>query len=219
MRKNQGTCYICQQTVTHLMIKKHVGQCLKKEIENNNDENLTEKEKVFLIKFSSGPAFWLYLEIKGSSKLEDLDQFLRDIWLECCGHMSQFVVDGKSYVTNLYESGGISKVIHRTLKVGTLFSYEYDFGSTTELDGEVISSRAGNLHNDIRLLARNTMPEDVVCSICQKSPEVICSLCYDFFCKKCRKNHACQEDKMMLPVVNSPRMGVCAYCGPEEVAL
>jgi hypothetical protein len=34
--------------------------------------------------------YWLFLDIALNATLEDLDAFLRQIWLECCGHMSGF---------------------------------------------------------------------------------------------------------------------------------
>ena len=34
--------------------------------------------------------YWLIIECKENTLLQELDQFLRDIWLECCGHMSIF---------------------------------------------------------------------------------------------------------------------------------
>ncbi len=34
----------------------------------------------------------------------------------------------------------------------------------------------------------------------------------DFFCDEHAEEHACEEESL-LPVVNSPRMGVCGYCG------
>ncbi|HEX7243833.1 MAG TPA: hypothetical protein VF263_26335, partial [Longimicrobiaceae bacterium] len=36
--------------------------------------------------------YWLHLEMNGSAALDDLDDYLRVIWLECCGHMSRFSV-------------------------------------------------------------------------------------------------------------------------------
>ncbi|GHV12564.1 hypothetical protein FACS189491_05810 [Spirochaetia bacterium] len=34
--------------------------------------------------------YWLLLDIALNATLEDFDDFLRQIWLECCGHMSGF---------------------------------------------------------------------------------------------------------------------------------
>ncbi|MCZ7670413.1 MAG: hypothetical protein M5U34_26255 [Chloroflexi bacterium] len=38
--------------------------------------------------------FWLHLEMRGSARLQELDNYLRAIWLECCGHMSEFFIGG-----------------------------------------------------------------------------------------------------------------------------
>ena len=62
----------------------------------------------------------------------------------------------------------------------------------------------------------------MLCEICNKEPAIkICSVCIGYeksaFCKKCTKQHAkaCSDftDYAAMPVVNSHRMGVCAYDG------
>jgi hypothetical protein len=40
--------------------------------------------------------YWLDLELVGSASLEQLDKYLRAIWLECCGHLSKFTIGGWS---------------------------------------------------------------------------------------------------------------------------
>ena len=40
---------------------------------------------------------WLHLEAPASVQLQLLDDFLRDLWLECCGHLSCFTIDGVRY--------------------------------------------------------------------------------------------------------------------------
>jgi len=68
--------------------------------------------------------------------------------------------------------------------------------------------------NKVRILTRNELP-DMRCN-CGEKAEWVCSIClYDgnaWFCDKCAREHECGED-MLLPVVNSPRCGVCAYEG------
>jgi hypothetical protein len=79
-----------------------------------------------------------------------------------------------------------------------------------------LGSRQGYVdkHKKVHALARNNLPP-FKCTWCSSSPEVICSICFDFYCQKCRKNHGCQAqaDEIILPVVNSPRMGVCGDTG------
>ena len=57
------------------------------------------------------------------------------------------------------------------------------------------------------------------CVECGRPATQLCSCCiyeeYAFYCDECGEEHECGED-MMLPVVNSPRMGVCGYCGEED---
>src|SRR5690349_9923843 len=103
--KNTGTCLLCNQQVEHRTALKHVKKC----IEANTTHVASEKEKIFHFKITDGKLFWLYIEINGSSKLDILDSFLRNIWLECCGHMSDFEIDGVSYSSD----GEMNKVIHR----------------------------------------------------------------------------------------------------------
>lgn len=175
-------------------------------------EKNSGKSEIFLIKVFAGKYFWLYIEINGNESLGVLDTFLRETWLECCGHLSQFTINEEDCSNN----SSMKKTIQQTLDKGTKFSYEYDFGDTTELEGEVISIRPGKLNSHLRLIARNCLPEEIVCSRCTKRPEHICSVCYEFFCDKCVNQHKnCDGEEYMLPVVNSPRMGVCGYTGPE----
>lgn len=203
---NSGICLQCKQEVQHRTIVKHLNKCLGKDT-----KTVSDKEKIFLIKVHDAEnLFWLFIEINGSSTLEMLDSFLRKTWLECCDHMSEFNIKGETYSS----FGEMRKVIHRIFNVGDEFKYAYDFGSTTNLKGKIISVRAGWLPENVRLLARNNLPADIKCTTCGKHPEVICSVCYDFCCEQCKKKHnACEDEEFLLPVVNSPRMGVCGYTG------
>jgi hypothetical protein len=36
-------------------------------------------------------------QVPATASLEDLDDFLRHIWLECCGHLSRFQIGERSY--------------------------------------------------------------------------------------------------------------------------
>lgn len=204
--ENSGICLLCKQEVQHRSIVKHLPKCL----EQDAKKVTSDKEKIFLIKVHDiGKIFWLFIEVNGSSTLEQLDNFLRKTWLECCGHMSEFNIKGERYSSD----GEMQKIIRRVFEVGDVFDYEYDFGSTTELQGKIISTRVGKLSKNIRLIARNNLP-DIKCTVCKKHPEVICAICSDFFCDKCKKKHVdCEGGEYFLPVVNSPRMGVCGYTG------
>lgn len=224
---NKGECFLCHQTIDYRMMTRHVKSCLDKSLKlaPGITPELTpvgeSKEKVFLFKIVAERYFWLFVEINGSATLEDLDYFLRKIWLECCHHLSRFVINGISYVSMDEMHGArMSKKIHQLFKNNSTFDHQYDFGSTTDLSGTLVSSRPGELLNrDLRLIARNHFPEDMTCIGCDGPAAEVCSMCYEYFCEKCPKEHLnCRSmEEYLLPVVNSPRMGVCGYSGPSEV--
>ncbi len=105
--------------------------------------------------------------------------------------------------------------LDEVLHVGQTCSYEYDFGSTTELTVKVISQREVRSPREaIRVLARNSRPEPVPCACCGKLAQHGCSECQKNFCEACAKEHPCGE-ALLLPLVNSPREGVCGYTGRD----
>ena len=197
----------------------------------SKDKNTSElkagrkKYKIYHLKISGYKYYWLHIEIPASATLYDLDGFLRSIWLECCGHLSAFTIRGVRYedqsLSDQYSYGDIStesmnKRLYSVLNVKDTFSHEYDFGSTTYLEGQVLAVREGHLgKNKIRILARNN-PYIFECDHCGKEATSTCLECEDFVCDQCLDSHECGEE-MMLDVVNSPRMGVCGYGGPDRV--
>jgi len=102
------------------------------------------------------------------------------------------------------------------LNLKETFHHEYEFGSTTYLDGQVLAVREGFVGKDkIRILARNN-PYAFACENCGKKATGMCIECENFVCDQCQDAHECGEE-MILDVVNSPRMGVCGYGGPDTV--
>jgi hypothetical protein len=96
------------------------------------------------------------------------------------------------------------------------FYHEYDFGTTTELTLRVVSERKGEFKGkSIQVLARND-PLTIICGSCRKIATQVCSQCIwsgeGWLCDECAPKHECGED-MLLPVVNSPRVGMCGYTG------
>ncbi|MDQ6662539.1 MAG: hypothetical protein M3Z24_16440 [Chloroflexota bacterium] len=271
------------------------------------------QQKIFhvIVEGKYYPQYWLHLDVAGNAELEELDQFLRNIWLECCGHLSAFRIRKDSYSSDseddffgMYGIGGMGGVEGDTvaegedaadedgeleteeevdleegqqeepsvlgtiaalmgvkvediperfkdlyqdlpkeygmdvpatevLKPGLKFSYTYDFGSSTDLSLRVVSEREGALRGgdeedyepgesertgtkEVELLARNEAPE-LVCDRCGAKPAtfIISENVWagDALCKKCALKLRKKEEDLILPVVNSPRVGVCAYGG------
>ena len=170
------------------------------------------------------PMYWMHLEVSAGTTLATLDRFLRDTWLECCGHLSAFEIGGVRYTVDAglydWDTGGKNMQVRldKVLKPGQTCSYEYDFGSTTELTMKVISEQEVEAPKKaIQILARNNLPL-VPCDVCGEPATTTCAQCvYEdkgCLCDACAKDHECGEE-MLLPMVNSPRAGVCGYTGQD----
>jgi hypothetical protein len=184
----------------------HVAACAAEHNASGAQQSIVQLR----IEADGDPRYWLYLEARATAKLKQLDSALRDIWLECCGHMSAF----RAGASDLPMSIPVGAAFPRK---GKRFAYEYDFGSTTALTGLVLGSRQGSLGRvSTRLLARND-PIDWRCAACSQPAVIICPFCFDdgggLFCEAHAQEHACAAEEVYLPVVNSPRMGVCGYVG------
>ena len=219
--KKEGKCNYCDGVFGKTAMAKHVNLCRVKRDGTSSVINSGGSDYYCLsIQGRYSPEYWMYLDIDAKASLDELDGFLRSKWLECCGHMRVFNVGGYSYTSMPDKSMGDKsmavKLENILQDIGMKFDYEYDFGSTTSLQLKVVSERSGaKRKGKIEMMARN-LPITHQCSYCDKTAEQICCECiYEdsgFLCESCTKTHECGED-MQLPVVNSPRMGVCGYTG------
>jgi hypothetical protein len=186
-----------------------------------------KKSKAFhlLVEGYRLPMYWMHLQVAGDTTLATLDRFLRDTWLECCGHLSVFRIDGFNYYVDAEMDAywdarrkNMQVKLEEVLAPRQTCSYEYDFGSTTELLVKVISECEVEMKGkDIYILARNN-PPIIACDACGESASSLCPQCiYEdkgCLCDACAKDHKCGEE-VLLPLVNSPRAGVCGYTGQD----
>jgi predicted RNA-binding Zn-ribbon protein involved in translation (DUF1610 family) len=213
-----GTCRLCGDAFDKTAMTKHIQSCRAK-------QDSGKKTLPLLHLVAEGidvPGYWIHLHVDASAKLKDLDQFLRDIWVECCGHMSAFTVGKQRYSVQPmgeFREKGMGAKVADLLRPKMKCGYEYDFGTTTELTVQVISEWDGPLATrPVQLVARNSPPE-FPCESCGESATQVCAECLwdnaGFVCDKCAPDHEC-GDEMLLPVVNSPRMGQCGYDGESD---
>lgn len=217
MRKeltSEGECRLCNKTFSQSAMRKHIVACWnKREIPKD-----AKRKPAFLLRAQAG-SFFLYFDMHQMSTLLTLDEFLRDVWLECCGHLSSFQIEGETYTCD-DERGTDELSMHiplqKVISVGTKFLHEYDFGTTTMLDLEYLFEMEAPVQRPF-ILARNNKPV-LLCSVCKKPATYLCSGCVGsrggILCKKCGKKHECGEE-MLLPYVNSPRAGMCGFTGED----
>ncbi|HSO87034.1 MAG TPA: hypothetical protein VLQ91_10810 [Draconibacterium sp.] len=206
---SEGRCLYCDE----LLSQSEIGRHLAKHLSMMEKESVGKSRSNYChVEVEAGEMF-LHLLVKGDATMKIIDGFLRDIWLECCGHLSafghkNFKIKMKDLVENVFQPR--IKIFH-----------DYDFGTTTRVFLNAKKQYQLNLKDKIILLSRNE-PLKIMCSICKKKPAInLCSVCWynseAFYCKACSAKHAetCEDftEYAEMPVVNSPRMGECGYTG------
>lgn len=179
----KGKCYYCSKELTERTVKRHMKNCIemKKAIQ---DEFETEKKKrkQFMISLKDKydtSTYCIYVSIDASLQLYHIDKFIRDVWVECCGHLSMFKIGQKKYFDNSDGNYAMNVKLKDILHTGQKFEYEYDFGSTTYLNLEVVDEiEVSRNHSQIEIIARNNeegvpnSPRDGICGyICNEHAE------------------------------------------------
>ncbi len=207
--KSEGQCLYCKQFFSQKEITKHLDTHLLTAQKQDIGKTTASYHHIVI---EAGEMF-LEILVAGEQKMKIIDNFLRRIWLECCGHLSGF--QHKNFKISM--SNKVNEVFEPKVKI----LHNYDYGTTT-----TVQLRSGklfelNLKEKLVLLSRNE-PLKQMCAVCKIKPAVhICTVCqYErdaFFCEACSAIHAqtCSdfEDYSRMQVVNSPRMGECGYEG------
>ena len=230
-KQTRGECLFCGREMTRSGLSKHLHSCPSRS-EAVAKAKQGKKQTIYHLQvhdaWSGG--FWLHLEMGGTATLEELDEYLRAIWLECCGHLSSFEIGDTRYTQILddgYSMGDeepMSAQVRKIFEHGMSIPYEYDFGTTSELVVSVVGERAGKMlsKHPISLMARNRF-EPAQCADCDQNATWLCVQCFeerdDSLCELCdihAESHGCDDYGGPTPLVNSPRVGMCGYVGPAD---
>ena len=202
----KANCYLCGCEVAKNYATRHLEKCI-----------VPGESNCFLIKIEGAcnKDYWLYIDIPLDMTMGDIDAFLRDIWLDCCGHLSEFDTVSVKNCHRITMRTKISK-----FSEGDVVLYDYDFGSTTELVLTFVKKiKRTKANKGIRLLLRNQAPQ-IMCSACGVNPadNVLEFREYPFLCCQCNKKYKKNNDGCKpFPITNSPRCGVCVYDGSLDI--
>ena len=230
--QTKGYCKYCGKEYAKAGMLRHLQAC--KERKNSLSKEIGKRRcRYFEIVISDKylKEYWLIIEANENTTLKELDEFIRDIWVECCGHLSMFTCNDVQYEscpdTDSFwgmSSKNMNFRLKDVVEVGDTMLYEYDFGSTTKLVIKIHSCRDGERrNNEIVILSRNTRIQ-IVFGECRNNkakwvnPQ---AYYYDespFWCEKCLEKYDVDDEEyfepeIFLPICNSPRMGVCGYDG------
>lgn len=220
-KQTRGNCGYCGRDFTKGSMLKHLPTCGRRvEIVSESDRKRGKAiDLTHLRVLDRSGDFWLDLEMQASATLQDLDRYLRAIWLECCGHMSMFTAGGWAEEDEL----SMKTSIDRALRPGVELLHIYDFGDTSETLVRGVAVREGRptTRHPITLMARNN-PLDILCMDCDQTATHLCIECvYEYdaggaLCRQHEETHPHDDYGDPMPIVNSPRTGMCGYDGPAE---
>lgn len=219
--ESRGTCLFCGETIVKRSVTKHLSNCSQRLAKiQAADAVIQPQEKIWHLRVQGegihAREYWLDLEMVGSASLDQLDKYLRAIWLECCGHLSKYTMGGWGGMDI-----GKARKANSVFEPGVVLQHQYDFGTTSETDIQVVDFRLGQplTKKPIFLMARNNHPE-ALCQECGQPANWLCIEClYDeektgFLCDAHTEQHPHDSYGEPMRVVNSPRMGMCGYDGP-----
>lgn len=203
-----GRCEYCGGVFKPNGMLRHLHSCKKRQREAGEQE-------YFLIRVDSEnvDGYFLYLDVASDTKLDKLDDYLREIWVECCGHDSVFVISGDEYYSECIDDDDLTMnyPLKKVVEKGSVFHYEYDFGTPTLLRLTVCDTYTAKRRRAKITLAARNLPPVRKCSRCGENASFVCPECGAELCSSCGSKHSCMPLYEMLPLVNSPRCGVCAY--------
>jgi hypothetical protein len=95
-----GFCRLCGKETSKAAAARHLRTCVPAYFAQHPSGD--PARRVFLLSVADRhiPDYWLYIAVSSDATLEHLDRFLRGIWLECCGHLSQFLINGVVYLSH-----------------------------------------------------------------------------------------------------------------------
>ena len=220
-KQTRGNCGYCGRDFTKGSMLKHLPTCPRRaEIVAESDRKRGKAGTLLHLRvLNKSGDFWFDLEMQAYATLQDLDRYLRYIWLECCGHMSMFSTGGWAEENEL----SMNTHIYRVLRPGIELLHIYDFGDTSETLVRGVAVREGRptTSHPIALMARNN-PLDRPCMECDQTATHFCVEClYEhdadgMLCRQHEETHPHGDYGDPMPVVNSPRTGLCGYDGPAK---
>ena len=221
--QTKGSCRYCGRGLTRGGMARHLRTCEQRlrRIAEAGAAPAAKSQVLHHVQVRDGWSgrYWLHLEVTAAATMQVLDTYLRAVWLECCGHMSQWSVGDAWHGAQLPMTRRIGSALQEAVEL----VHVYDFGTTTETRLTPVDKRTGAslTKRPVELMARNDPPV-IECIQCGRPATWLCMQCvYEDensggLCQDHMENHPHEDYDEPMPVVNSPRMGMCGYTGPAE---
>src|SRR5260370_10289602 len=99
-----GTCSLCGKSFSRASMARHLKTCSLPDPKLAVSAPASQPPNQSFHLFVEGrhaKAYWMHLAVPVEAPLSKVDAFLRGIWLECCGHLSAFTIEGTPYASQV----------------------------------------------------------------------------------------------------------------------
>jgi|SRR5579883_1372278 ribosomal protein L40E len=152
---SKGICRFCQGEFAKNKMTQHLKSCKARFAREDKQDG--QKQRLFhlFVEGTYRPSYWMHLEVPAAATLADLDDFLRETWLECCGHLSEFEIGDVSYSSDT--EGGWEMELDEGLTLVTNDGNEEDeeeeeeeLPSMEEMAEDIARQLSAEFHADLK---------------------------------------------------------------------
>jgi protein-S-isoprenylcysteine O-methyltransferase Ste14 len=98
---SKGTCTFGHRELSKASMTRHLQSCEQRAAVQGERESRQKAQQTtalqLVVKGYRLPRYWMHLQVAVDTTLATLDRFLRETWLECCGHVSVLSIGGLTY--------------------------------------------------------------------------------------------------------------------------
>ena len=172
-----GKCKFCLGEFEKAKMTQHLKHCkerarIETEIAKSPKSKKFEQAKLFHIVLEGkyNPQYWMHIEVPAEAQLILLDDFIRDVWVECCDHLSSFQIGEFYYELERPEYDFSSFQIigaedAAVIQGSGMASEETEIGEGIEDSEEEEDYDKFELEEEIDPVLLETIPSDIVATL------------------------------------------------------
>lgn len=172
-----GMCHFCGETFVKSKMTGHLKTCKVRLAPMKEKSGPVQRLFHVFVEGTYRPGYWMHLEVPAAAMLVDIDDFLREIWLECCGHLSEFTIKGASYASVVAEEGwGTGLNTLEVEEVGVDDGPAQGQPSAETIATQIAESLSAEMHADLKDVPVSQIEEKLVEMLSENLPPGVPSL-------------------------------------------
>jgi hypothetical protein len=171
-----GMCHFCGETFVKSKMAGHLKTCKVRLASMKEEGGQVQRLFHLFVEGTDRSSYWMHLEVPAAAMLVDIDDFLREIWLECCGHLSEFTIKGTSYASVAEEGWGVGFGAMEDEEVGVDNGSERSQPSAETIATQIAENLSAEMHADLKDVPVSQIEEKLVEMLSENLPPGVPSL-------------------------------------------